>query len=349
MAKVVLGNDPFRRGAALREGPPPSAAVDQTQRQAPARRKGWKARTRTGASPKSREAVPPPVAANAEPDRTETAHERGIAPQADAGQAAVQLLRGGYRAIRTALGLLEAPLDAYGEDPELVRELSPLASFLFDTYWRVSVEGAANLPGGPCLLAANHAGALPLDGPMVRLAIARQRPDLPPARWLAEESVLRVPLLGVLLNRIGAVRATPANALRLLEEQKPLIVFPEGTHGAGKSFRRRYELRPFGRGGFVKIALRARAPIVPVAIVGAGEAMPVLATVPLQSFGIPHLPLTLPPLPTKWVIRFGEPLAVELGEEDEAAQIARWTERVRTLVEQMLQGILSSRRSLFAG
>jgi 1-acyl-sn-glycerol-3-phosphate acyltransferase len=347
MAKVVLGNDPFRRGAALRESTPPAAASDRAPKRRSTRSKGWKSRARAAAKPKSPAAVPLPVSAHADAGYTEPPRAREAAPQSTS-QTSVQLLRGGYRAIRTALGLIDAPLDAYGEDPELVRDLSPIASFLFDTYWRVSVEGADNLPSGPSLLVANHAGALPLDGPMVKLAMARRRPDLPPARWLAEESVLRVPLMGVLLNRIGAVRATPGNALRLLEERKPLIVFPEGTH-AGKAFQRRYELRPFGRGGFVKIALRARAPIVPVAIVGAREAMPVLATVPLESFGVPHLPLTLPPLPTKWVIRFGDPLEVELGEDDEVAGIARWTERVRTSVDQMLQEILSQRRSLFAG
>jgi 1-acyl-sn-glycerol-3-phosphate acyltransferase len=271
--------------------------------------------------------------------------ERALIPPSSLEKA--DLLSGIYRAVRAALGLIDGPLDAYGEDAQLVRNLAPLADFLHDRYWRISIEGADKLPAGPCLLVANHAGALPVDGPMLRLALARHRPE-PGARWLAEESILQIPLLGALLNRIGAIRASPENALQILSDGKQLIVFPEGTHAANKSFTRRYELKPFGRGGFVKIAARAQVPIVPVAIVGAGDALPVLVSLPIQSFGLPCLPLTLPPLPTKWSIRIGEPLNVNQVDPDDATEIARCTEWARASVQGMVQDMLSCRRSIFS-
>lgn len=365
MAKGVLGNDPFQRGAARRD--PPHPAVEQPKKRSPARSKGWKARTSSEdkaparsppgsdpaqAGPDAAPTVSAPTLSDAafsverKPGAEGVQSERAFIPASS--QEKADLLNGIYRAARAALGFGNGPVDSYGEDAQLVRNLAPLADFLHDRYWRISTEGADKLPSGPCLLVANHAGALPIDGPMLRFALARHRPE-PGARWLAEESILQLPLLGALLTRIGAVRASPENALKILSDGTQLIVFPEGTHAANKSFTRRYELKPFGRGGFVKIAARARVPIVPVAIVGAGDALPVLVSLPIQSFGLPCLPLTLPPLPTKWSIRIGEPLDVNQVDPDDATEIARCTEWSRAKVQGMLQDILSSRKSIFSG
>ena len=90
------------------------------------------------------------------------------------------------------------------------------------------------------------------------------------------------PGVGLLSNKIGLVGAHPANAQRLLrDEGKLVLVFPEGQKGSRKLFWQRYRLRRFGRGGFVRTAMRAGVPIVPVAVIGAEEAMPIFAHVPL--------------------------------------------------------------------
>src|SRR6185369_12040243 len=175
-------------------------------------------------------------------------------------------------------------------------------------YWRVQVTGAQLVPDGASLIVGNHSGALPVDGPVLHRALCKERPDLEDPRWLADDHVLSAPLLGTLFNRIGAVRANPENALRLLDERRPVIVFPEGSQGMSKSFLHRYQLQRMGRGGFARLALRAKVPIVPVAIVGAEEALPLLGKLP-RFFG--SLPLTLPPLPTRWTIRFGEPIQTQ--------------------------------------
>jgi len=268
------------------------------------------------------------------------------------------------KALGTAQGLLGAlsaglgfsgstSLDEYGRDSELVSGLQPLVDFLYERYWRVSVQGADQLPSGGAILVANHSGALPYDGPVASLAIMRERPDLREPRWLVEDQVFHAPVLGTLFNRLGAVRACPENAVRLLDEQRPVIVFPEGYQGLSKPFAQRYQLKRFGRGGFVKLALRTGAPIIPVAIVGSEETSPLLGRIPASFLGVPYVPLTSPmPLPARWTLRFGEPIGVEgLGPDaaDDLAEVQRLTERTREAIMGMLQALLRERRSVFAG
>lgn len=249
-------------------------------------------------------------------------------------------------AFRTGLGIAGGgmALDPYGKDPSLATRLEPLVDFLYERYWRVTVENAAALPAGPAILVANHAGALPLDGPVLALAVSRERPDLQEARWLVEDQVFYAPFWGTLLNRLGAIRASPENALRLLDERRPVLVFPEGVQGTGKGYRERYRLKRFGRGGFVKLALRTGAPIVPVAIVGSEESTPVLAKLPGKALGLPFLPITTPvPLPVHWAIRFGAPIRLTRPDGDELAFVQQTTERTRSEIEAMLHSLLRER------
>ncbi|NNB93156.1 acyltransferase family protein [Corallococcus exiguus] len=267
---------------------------------------------------------------------------------------AVGAMHGLMEAVRTSLGAGGGSrLDDYGKDEGLVESLQPVLDFLYEQYWRVSVEGVDGVPRGASILVANHSGALPYDGLVMAQALLRERPDLLETRWLVEDQVFHAPMLGTLFNRLGAVRASPENALRLLDEHRPLVVFPEGYQGASKPFAERYRLKRFGRGGFVKLALRTGAPIVPVAIVGAEETSPLLGRLPGGFLGFPSLPLTAPgPLPAKWTIRFGEPLTMEgLSPEDadDLGEVQRLTERTRESIQGMLQALLRERRSVFTG
>ena len=156
-----------------------------------------------------------------------------------------------------------------------------LARTLYDPiyrYWfRVEWEGLENIPpDGGALLVANHAGAIPSDAPVIMHGIETElgRPGLRPGRRPASG---RCPVVGTLWSRVGGVPAHPDNAYRLLrDEQQLVLVFPEGTKGTGQAYGERYQLRRFGRGGFVEIAMRAGVPVVPIAVVGAEEAMPIL-------------------------------------------------------------------------
>jgi 1-acyl-sn-glycerol-3-phosphate acyltransferase len=290
-------------------------------------------------------AVPHPGSPDVVADRvTEVGLALDAAREATAGLARplIEAASGLAAAAKAALGLGgPGPVDTWGKDETLTHRLHPIGDFLYDKYFRVSVEGADKLPEGASIIVANHSGALPLDGPMLYYALQRQRADLKPARWLVEDQVFHAPVIGVLMNRIGAVRAHPENAVRLLEEGRPVIVFPEGFLGISKPFTQRYQLKRFGRGGYVKLALKQKVPIVPAAIVGAEESMPLLAKIPAGALGVPYLPLTPPPLPARWRIRFSDPMALE-GHTDDLAWVQEQNDRVRDTIAGMLTSMLGS-------
>ena len=256
-------------------------------------------------------------------------------------------------------------VDEFGYDPAYERKVLPLLELLYDKYFRVEVHGIERIPAeGRCLLVANHSGTLPLDGLMLRLAVRREHPGRRGVRWLAEDGIFHFPFLGNMTNRVGAVRACQENAERLLESESLVGVFPEGQKGIGKLFRNRYRLQRFGRGGFVKLCLRTRTPIIPVAIVGGEETNPVLARVEYltKALGIPYLPVTptfpllgpagLLPAPTKWKIFFGDPIDLEgyaPASADDEILVGRLTERVRGAIQTMLDRAVAERRSIWFG
>jgi 1-acyl-sn-glycerol-3-phosphate acyltransferase len=250
-------------------------------------------------------------------------------------------------------------VDPYGRDPVLATRLSPVLDFLYDRYFRVEVEGAEHLPTrGGAILVANHAGTMPYDGLVLMRAVQRScRRELRP---LLEDAVFHFPYLGVLLNRLGAVRACPENAERLLADGVLISVFPEGEQGLSKLYKDRYKLQRFGRGGFVKLALRAGVPVIPVAIRGSEEATPTLARITWlgRSLGRSYLPITptfpllgpagLLPLPSKWTIRFGAPVDLAADHGPDAAndrlEVAILADRIRSQVQTMLDDFSSRSR-----
>jgi 1-acyl-sn-glycerol-3-phosphate acyltransferase len=256
-------------------------------------------------------------------------------------------------------------VDEFGYDPVYEQRLLPLLHLLYERYFRVEVNGAERVPAeGRCLLVANHSGTLPLDGVMLRLAVQREHPQHRSVRWLAEDVIFHFPFLGSIANRIGAVRACQENAERLLGHDALVAVFPEGMKGIGKLFKDRYRLQRFGRGGFVKLALRTRTPIVPVAIIGGEETNPMLTRLEYLTkvFGLSYLPVTptfpllgplgLMPAPTKWKIFFGEPVDLS-GYGAEAAEdeilVGRLTESVRSSIQESLDRAVRERRSVWFG
>jgi 1-acyl-sn-glycerol-3-phosphate acyltransferase len=255
--------------------------------------------------------------------------------------------------------------DEFGYDPAYELKLLPMFKLLYEKYFRAEVHGIERVPAeGRCLLVANHAGTLPLDGLMLRLAVRREQAQKRSVRWLAEDVIFHFPFLGSFVNRLGAVRACQENAERLLEQEALVAVFPEGLKGISKLFKDRYRLQRFGRGGFVKLCLRTRTPIVPVAILGGEETNPMLARVENLSkvLGIPYLPVTptfpllgpagLLPAPTKWKLFFGEPFDLD-GYDPSAAEdevtVGQITERVRSAIQAMLDRAVSERRSVWFG
>jgi 1-acyl-sn-glycerol-3-phosphate acyltransferase len=265
------------------------------------------------------------------------------------------------RALQRSAGDYEE--DDWGFDEEFALALRPVLDFLYDRWWRVETVGVANVPAaGRAMLVANHAGILPWDGTMISLAIQREHPHPRYPRFLVLDWAFTLPFVSVTMRKVGGVVASPYNASRLLEEDELVAVFPEGAKGAGKDFSERYRLQRFGRGGFVEIALRAGAPIIPVAVVGSEEIYPKVGESRLlaRATGAPYFPITptfpllgplgAVPLPSKWRIEFGTPIRTDTFGEDAAedrALVFELSERVRDEIQRMVYENLVRRGSAF--
>jgi 1-acyl-sn-glycerol-3-phosphate acyltransferase len=212
------------------------------------------------------------------------------------------------------------------------------------------------------LLASNHAGILPWDATMISVALLREHPLPRHPRFLVLNWAFDLPWVSVFIRKVGGVVASPYNALRLLEQDELVAVFPEGVKGTGKPFADRYRLQRFGRGGFAEIALRTGAPIVPVAVVGSEEIYPKLADVPALArlIGAPFFPVTptfpwlgplgVVPLPSKWRIEFCEPIPTAHFGADAAndrALVLELTDQVRETVQQAVYANLVRRGPAF--
>lgn len=258
----------------------------------------------------------------------------------------------------------EYPVDDFGYDRELSRDvLLPLAKPFYEKYFRVRTLGIDRLPEeGPALVVANHSGTLPLDAVMLQYAIATEHPRERVLRNIGANLVWKMPVISHLARKSGNAVANDDDALELLRRGELVGVFPEGFKGVGKGWAERYKLQRFGRGGFIEVALRARVPIVPVAIVGAEETYPMIGDAKLlaRALGFPYFPITptfpllgplgMLPLPSKWVIEFGEPLQVDDYPEDaseDAMLVFDLADTIRDTIQQMLYRLLTLRGGTF--
>jgi 1-acyl-sn-glycerol-3-phosphate acyltransferase len=253
--------------------------------------------------------------------------------------------------------------DEWGFDEGFAELVEPFFAFLYESWWRVQVTGAERVPAhGRALLTSNHAGILPWDATMISMALLREHPLPRYARFLVLNWAFELPWISSGMRRVGGVVASPFNAMRLLEQDHLVAVFPEGVKGTGKPYSERYRLQRFGRGGFVEIALRTGAPIVPVAVVGSEEIYPKLADLPAVArlIGAPYFPVTptfpllgplgVIPLPSKWRIEFLEPIeTTSYGPEaaEDRALVLELSERVRAEIQQALYANLVRRGSAF--
>ena len=256
-------------------------------------------------------------------------------------------------------------VDRWGRSEHLREITRRLYDPMYRYWFRVEWEGFDRLPEtGGALLVSNHAGAIPSDAPAIMHGIETQLGR--PVYGLAEHLFRALPVVGTLWSRVGGVPAHPDNAYRLLhDEQQLALVFPEGTKGTGKHFSNRYQLSRFGRGGFVEIAMRAGVPVIPLAVVGAEESMPIIykSNRLAKMLRIPYFPITANMLafgpaglvlyfPTKFRIRVLPPVHFDVPPNQERysrSRVMEESERIRRTVQDALFDMLRKRQSVWFG
>lgn len=246
---------------------------------------------------------------------------------------------------------------------EIARRLyDPMYRYWFRAEW----EGLENIPtDGGALLVANHAAAIPSDAPVIMHGIETELGR--PVYGLADQLFRTMPVVGVYWARLGGVVGHPDNAYRLLREQKQLVlVFPEGSKGPAKHYSQRYRLRRFGRGGFVEIAMRAGVPVIPIAVLGAEESMPIVfkSNTLAKLMGLPYFPITanqivFGPLlgtfvyfPAKFRLKVLEPVYFDVPPDQDRyskSRIMDESEKIREKIQEALYDMLRERRSVWFG
>jgi 1-acyl-sn-glycerol-3-phosphate acyltransferase len=279
----------------------------------------------------------------------------------------------GLGTLAAALGAAQRRLqgdyeeDEWGFDPGFATAAQPALDFFYDRWWRVTATGTEHVPAaGRALIVANHAGVVPWDATMMTTALLRagrrSGAERHP-RFLVLNWAFELPWASVAIRRYGGVPASSANALALLRQDRAVMVFPEGAKGTGKAWKERYRLERFGRGGFVEIALRSGAPIVPCAVVGSEEIYPKLAEAPLLArlVGAPYIPITptfpllgllgAVPLPSRWRIEFCPPVDLSAygpDAADDRALVLELSDAIREQIQQKVYENLIRREGAFS-
>jgi 1-acyl-sn-glycerol-3-phosphate acyltransferase len=254
-------------------------------------------------------------------------------------------------------------VDDYGFDRELTERffmaaLRPIA----EKWFRLEVRGLENIPTeGGALVVSNHSGTVPLDGLMTMLTVHDHADRF--LRPLGADLVFRLPVVSALARKGGATLACVEDAERMLSGGELVGVWPEGFKGIGKPFSERYKLQRFGRGGFVSAALRTGVPIIPLSVVGAEEIYPLVGNVPslARLLGVPYIPITpffpwlgplgMVPLPSKWILEFGEPIrtdSYDAAEAEDPMLVFNVTDQVRETIQHTLFDLLRERDGVFS-
>lgn len=257
--------------------------------------------------------------------------------------------------VRDAIDRLEIPfgelgVDAYGTSKAHLRAALTAFAFLYRHYFTVDTHGIEHVPTrGRAMLVGNHSGGIAIDAAMVIAACALEMNPPRLAQTMTDRFLARMPMLGTWSSRMGQLTGLPKHAERLLADERLLLVFPEGTRGTAKLYHERHSLVDFGT-GFMRLALRTKTPIVPVAVLGGSEAFPTIANAYRlgRYLGVPYIPVVaygLPlPIPAKIEIQFGEPIRPSADGNSDDSVIRAHVEEVKQAIARMVQSRARQRR-----
>lgn len=252
---------------------------------------------------------------------------------------------------------LGLPFNRHGVDPYGLRRTNlaqtyTFMAWMYRNYFDVHVFGLEHVPDqGRGMIVGNHSGGIALDAAMTGTAILLEKEPPRLGQGMAEKFIGKVPVIGTLAQRSGAVTGTPENAMHLLENERLLMVYPEGARGTEKLYPDRHRLVDFGT-GFLRLALRAGSPIIPVAFIGGGDAIPTVANLygVGRRLGVPYIPVTpwlvTWPRPTTLQIYFGEPLIFDGEGNEEDIVIHRWVETVKDRIRILIDRGVAERPEL---
>ncbi|MBW2527364.1 MAG: acyltransferase family protein [Deltaproteobacteria bacterium] len=243
---------------------------------------------------------------------------------------------------------LEIPFNRFGIDPfgvsrSHVERAFGIACWFYRHYFGVNVHGIHNVPTrGRAMLIGNHSGGVALDAAMVMCSLLLEMEPPRLVHSMVEKFIPKVPFLSLWTKRCGQVTGLPEHALQLLEADRPLLVFPEGSRGTAKLFPERYSLVDFGS-GFMRLALQTKSPIVPFAFLGGGAAIPTIHNSEAlgRLIGAPYVPITpyglALPLPVRLDIVYGPPLTFEGDGRENDDVIFGYVDQVKSTIASLIE------------
>jgi 1-acyl-sn-glycerol-3-phosphate acyltransferase len=252
---------------------------------------------------------------------------------------------------------LEVPFSRHGIDPfgvslDDVALMMTVFSWLYRRYFHVTVSGIDNVPGrGRGMLVGNHSGGWALDGMMVMASMFFEKEPPRLAQGMVDKFMNRMPFASLYTSRTGNFPGTPENAIKLLEADRLLMIFPEGTRGTAKLYGDRHTLVRFGT-GFMRLALQTRTPIIPFAFLGGGEAVPTVLNLYRlgKLLGVPYVPVTsyLLPIPRRVPLEvyYGEPMRFEGTGNEEDHVIQAYVDEVKARIQDMIDQGYRKRREV---
>ena len=234
-------------------------------------------------------------------------------------------------------------IDPYGIDKnDLVRFVSAFA-WVYRRYFKVDVYGLGNVPShGRAILVGNHSGGVAIDAAMVMgsMLLDADPPRLPHA--MLDKFIHQFPGASQLMSRTGQFTGNPDQAVRLLRDDRLVLVFPEGARGTAKLAKDADTLVGFGT-GFMRLALETKSPIIPFGFVGGGEALPTVANLKAlgRLIGVPYIPVTkwglLVPKPTRFQLLYGKPMVFEGSGHESDEVCGAMVDEVKTRISDLIR------------
>ena len=249
--------------------------------------------------------------------------------------------------VRQRLETLDIPFNLYGFDRYGIskKHLGAFYSMLeplYRNYFKVEVYGKENIPAqGRGMLIGNHSGGVPVDAGMIFTSLFLELDQPRHAHGMVEKFAQNLPFLSSIFSRLGQLSGLPEHAIQILNDERLLLVFPEGVRGTGKLYKDRYKLERFGT-GFMRIALQTQSPIIPFAFVGGEEAMPVIyhAKTLARLLKVPYFPIPkhiLPiPKPEFCQIHYGKPLHFEGDGTEPDHVILEYIGQVKSVISDLI-------------